>query len=53
MNPKWFENKILEMAQDIKDLKEIMKIVNNQTREKEHMMIMPPKATKYPINKGK
>ena len=27
MNPKWLENKILEMAQDIKDLKEIMKAV--------------------------
>ena len=53
MNPKWLENKILEMAQDLKDLKEIMKIVSNQTQEKEHMMVMPPKATKYPINKGK
>ena len=53
MNPKWFENKILEMAEDIKDLKEIMKIVSNQTQEKEHMMVMPPKETKYPINKGK
>ena len=42
MNPKWLENKILEMAQDIKDLKEIMKAVSP-----------PPstKKTKYPINK--
>jgi hypothetical protein len=45
MNPKWFENKILEMAQDIKDLKEIMKVVSLATP--------PPKETKYPINKGK
>jgi hypothetical protein len=45
MNPKWFENKILEMAEDIKDIKEIMKMVNNSPP--------PPKETKYPINKGK
>tara|TARA_R110000765_G_scaffold103661_1_gene193127 strand:- start:10 stop:168 length:159 start_codon:yes stop_codon:yes gene_type:complete len=45
MNPKWFENKILEMAEDIKDIKEIMKIVSNSPP--------PPKETKYPINKGK
>ena len=45
MNPKWFENKILEMAEDIKDLKEIMKAVSMSTP--------PPKETKYPINKGK
>jgi hypothetical protein len=46
MNPKWFENKILEMAQDIKDLKEIMKVVS---------LAASPlvKETKYPINKGK
>ena len=43
MNPKWFENKILEMAQDIKDLKDIMKAVSPP----------PRKETKYPINKGK
>jgi len=43
MNPKWLENKILEMAQDIKDLKEIMKAVSPP----------PSKETKYPINKGK
>ena len=41
MNPKWFENKILEMAQDIKDLKEIMKAVSPPLKKK----------TKYPINK--
>jgi len=41
MNPKWFENKILEMAQDIKDLKDIMKAVSPP----------PKKKTKYPINK--
>ena len=41
MNPKWLENKILEMAQDIKDLKEIMKAVSPP----------PKKKTKYPINK--
>jgi hypothetical protein len=46
MNPKWFENKILEMAQDIKDLKEIMKAVSLATPP-------PKKETKYPINKGK
>ena len=45
MNPKFLENKILEMAQDIKDLKEIMKAVSMSTP--------PPKETKYPINKGK
>ena len=45
MNPKWLENKILEMAQDIKDLKEIMMAVSMSTP--------PPKETKYPINKGK
>ena len=44
MNPKWFENKILEMAEDIKDIKEIMKIESKSP---------PPKETKYPINKGK
>ena len=43
MNPKWLENKILEMAQDIKDLKEIMKAVSLSTP--------PPKQTQYPINK--
>ena len=43
MNPKWLENRILEMAQDIKDLKEIMKAVSTP----------PQKETKYPINKGK
>ena len=43
LNPIWLENVIKEMAQDIKDLKEIMKAVS------------PPlkKLTKYPINKGK
>ena len=45
MNPKWLEYRILEMAQDIKDLKEIMKAVSMSTP--------PPKETKYPINKGK
>jgi hypothetical protein len=44
MNPRWLENKILEMAQDIKDLKAIMKTVNSPP---------PVKETKYPINKGK
>ena len=44
INPIWLENVIKEMAQDIKDLKAIMKTVN----------IPPPvKETKYPINKGK
>ena len=41
MNPKWLENKLLETAQDIKDLKEIMKVVSQP----------PPKETQYPINK--
>tara|TARA_B100000497_G_scaffold100261_1_gene113647 strand:+ start:317 stop:475 length:159 start_codon:yes stop_codon:yes gene_type:complete len=45
MNPRWLENKILEMAQDIKDLKEIMKAVSSSPP--------PAKETKYPINKGK
>ena len=39
------ENKILEMAQDIKDLKHIMKAVSMSTP--------PLKETKEPINKGK
>jgi len=41
MNPQWLVNKINEMAQDIKDLKEIMKSVPAK------------KETKYPINKNK
>ena len=41
MNPQWLVNKINEMAQDIKDLKEIMKAVPAK------------KETKYPINKNK
>ena len=44
LNPIWLENIIKEMAQDIKDLKEIMKAVNSPP---------PKKETKYPINKGK
>ena len=43
INPIWLENTIKEMAQDIKDLKEIMKAVSPP----------PVKETKYPINKGK
>jgi len=43
LNPVWLENIIKEMAQDIKDLKEIMKAVSPP----------PVKETKYPINKGK
>jgi len=43
LNPVWLENIIKEMAQDIKDLKEIMKAVSPP----------PRKETKYPINKGK
>jgi hypothetical protein len=43
LNPIWLENIIKEMAQDIKDLKEIMKAVSPP----------PSKQTKYPINKGK
>ena len=43
LNPIWLENVIKEMAQDIKDLKEIMKTVSPP----------PVKETKYPINKGK
>jgi len=45
MNPKWLENKLMEMAQDIKDLKEIMKAVSSSP--------LPKKETTYPINKGK
>jgi hypothetical protein len=43
LNPIWLENIVKEMAQDIKDLKEIMKAVSPP----------PSKQTKYPINKGK
>jgi len=43
LNPIWLENIVKEMAQDIKDLKEIMKAVSPP----------PKKQTKYPINKGK
>jgi hypothetical protein len=43
INPIWLENVIKEMAQDIKDLKEIMKAVSPP----------PRKETRYPINKGK
>ena len=43
INPIWLENVIKEMAQDIKDLKEIMKAGRPP----------PRKETKYPINKGK
>ena len=42
LNPVWLENIIKEMAQDIKDLKEIMKAVNSPP---------PTKKTKYTINK--
>ena len=42
IKPIWLENVIKEMAQDIKDLKEIMKAVNSPP---------PTKKTKYPINK--
>jgi hypothetical protein len=45
INPIWLENVIKEMAQDIKDLKEIMRAVNQSPP--------PIKETKYPINKGK
>ena len=45
INPIWLENVIKEMAQDIKDLKEIMRAVNQSPP--------PRKETKYPINKGK
>ena len=41
LNPIWLENVIKEMAQDIKDLKEIMKAVSPPLKKK----------TKYPINK--
>jgi hypothetical protein len=33
MNTRWLVNKIEEMAQDIKDLKEIMKVVNKDKLE--------------------
>jgi uncharacterized ferredoxin-like protein len=26
MNPKWLENKIIEMSEDIKELKELLKV---------------------------
>ena len=42
LNPIWLENIIKEMAQDIKDLIEIMKAVNSPP---------PTKKSKYPINK--
>ena len=43
INPIWLENVIKEMAQDIKDLKEIMRAVNQSPP--------PKKKTTYPINK--
>jgi hypothetical protein len=45
INPRWLTNKIEEMAKDIKDIKDIMKLVQNQPQAKD--------TTKYPINKGK
>ena len=42
INPIWLDNVIKEKAQDIKDLKEIMKAVNSPP---------PTKKTNYPINK--
>ena len=44
MNPIWLENKILEMAQDLKDLKAIMKAVNQSP---------PPIKEKKLLNKEK
>jgi hypothetical protein len=44
MNPRWLEDRILEILQEVQDLKEIMKAVNSPP---------PVKETKYPINKGK
>jgi hypothetical protein len=34
MNPIWLENVIKEMAQDVKDLKEIMKVVSKSDKKK-------------------
>jgi hypothetical protein len=34
MNPIWLENVIKEMAQDVKDLKEIMKVVSKSDKQK-------------------
>jgi len=42
MNPRWLEDRILEILQEVKDLKEIVKAVPPVTTKKE---------TKYPINK--
>jgi len=39
MNPRWLEDRIMEILEEIKDLKEIVKAV--------------PKESKYPINKRK
>jgi len=41
MNPRWLEDRIMEILEEIKTLKEIVKAVPI------------PKETKYPINKRK
>jgi len=45
MNPKWLENKILEILQEVQDIKHIMKAVS--------MSQPPEKLAKEPANKGK
>ena len=45
MNPKWLENKILEILQEVQDIKHIMKAVN--------MSQPPAKPVKELANKGK
>ena len=45
MNPKWLENKILEILQEVQDIKHIMKAVS--------MSQPPAKSVKEPANKGK
>ena len=45
MNPNWLENKILEILQEVQDIKHIMKAVN--------MSQPPAKPAQEPANKGK
>jgi hypothetical protein len=48
MNPRWLEDRIMEILEEIKDLKEIVKAVPGPKETKEGL----PSA-KYPINKRK
>ena len=45
MNPKWLENKILEILQEVQEIKNIMKAVNKTQPQ--------AKPAQEPANKGK